>query len=105
MLRVLERHKMKTFELFEAVQKSTMRGRQRAAWQLEAVENGHSTTCEEWTSDLWLHCLLPHASIQHDDRTPEQQAEMDWYETIINSAAKAAYDAATMLGLALNKEI
>ena len=72
---------------------------------MEAVENGHSTTCEEWTSDLWLHCLLPHANIRHDDRTPEQQAEMDWYETIINSVAKAAYDAATMLGLALNKEI
>ena len=85
---------MKNFELFEAVQKSTMRGRQRAAWQLEAVENGHSTTCEEWTSDLWLHGLLP-----------QQQAEMDWYEPILNSVAKAAYDAATMLGLALNKEI
>lgn len=71
---------MKQFELFEAVRRAADRGRQRAAWQAE------------WTNDPWLRDLLPHATI--NDRTPEQQAERDWYEPIINRAARAAYAAA-----------
>ena len=67
-------------KLFEAARRAADRGRQRAAWQ------------EKWTSDPWLLELLPHATI--NGRTPEQQAERDWYETIINSAARAAYEAA-----------
>jgi hypothetical protein len=63
-------------------------GREEAGLQLEAVHDGHKRKAAEWTMGTWC------GPIPFDRRDDATADLADEYESILDRAAKAAYDAA-----------
>jgi len=84
----------------EAAERGEEWGRQEAEGMTEAIENGHRRDRPEWTGGQWCGELPHDAPVGQADRakwegrTEEQDADRDEYETILDRAAKAAYEAA-----------
>jgi len=74
--------------MLEAAERGAEWGQQEALHQLESVENGHQRTTSRWTTGMWC-------GSNPFSRADDANADMaNAYETTLDRAAQAAYEAA-----------